>query len=69
MSKGIPDEIKTIKVKELQLDKVIFKELAFEENKWIDYEFEETQTKLDIADMILSELAEEVVIFLNTNHN
>jgi hypothetical protein len=28
---------------------------------WTDYEYEETQAKLDIADMILEVLAEETV--------
>ena len=28
---------------------------------WTDYEYEETQTKLDVADMILEVLAEEAV--------
>lgn len=32
---------------------------------WVDYEYEETQTKLDIADMILEVLAEEAAQDLN----
>jgi hypothetical protein len=28
---------------------------------WTDYEYEETQTKLDVADMILEMLTEETV--------
>ncbi len=38
-------------------------QLQIEENEvlWTDYEYEETQTKLDIADMILEVLAEETV--------
>jgi hypothetical protein len=34
------------------------------EHNWIDYELEETQTKLDIADMILEQLAGECVEIL-----
>ena len=31
---------------------------------WTDYEYEETQAKLDVADMILETLAEEMVEIL-----
>lgn len=32
---------------------------------WTDYEYEETQSKLDIADMILEVLADETVREIN----
>lgn len=33
------------------------------EQLWLDYEYEETQTKLDLADMVLEHLAGEAVDF------
>lgn len=38
-----------------------------EENEpiiWIDYEYEETQTKLDLGDMILEALTDETILML-----
>jgi hypothetical protein len=55
------NEILIIKIKEKQLEKALFYESLYEDYKWIDYEFEETQVKIDLADMILHELAEEII--------
>ncbi len=38
------------------------------EQNWVDYELEETQSKLDLADMILEQLAGEVVTILGRIH-
>ena len=62
ISNGCEDEASLLKLKEKQLDTLIHIEYFSEEYKWVDYTFEETQTKLDVADMILNELALEVIL-------
>lgn len=48
----------------------MMKELEENEQKWIDYEDEDTQVKFDIADMVLEELAGELAqIMLNWKKN
>lgn len=52
-------------VREERLALVLAAEI--EENEpiiWIDYEYEETQTKLDIGDMILEFLTDETILML-----
>jgi len=39
--------------------------LIASEEKWIDYENEETQAKLDLADIILEQLIQEIAVDLN----
>lgn len=51
-------------LREDRLERLIFYEIVEEEHEWIDYEFEETQIKFDISDMILEELADEVRVLL-----
>lgn len=36
---------------------------------WIDYEMEETQVKLDLADMIMSQLMNECIEKMNALQN
>jgi hypothetical protein len=55
------NENSILKYKEKQLDRVIYAEVLSEEDKWLDYEFEETQVKIDLADIILYELVTEVI--------
>ncbi len=40
------------------------RELEDNEQKWVDYEDEDTQVKFDLADMVLDVLASEVSDFL-----
>ncbi|OMJ79095.1 hypothetical protein SteCoe_20954 [Stentor coeruleus] len=51
---------------EEQLSSMIAKEIIDQEPSWINYEFEETQIKLDLADMTLEELVEETIKMLKT---
>ncbi|OMJ74045.1 hypothetical protein SteCoe_27131 [Stentor coeruleus] len=62
-SNGEANEALIIKIKEKQLEKTLFYEAFYEDYKWVDYEFEETQVKIDITDMILHDLAEEIINF------
>jgi hypothetical protein len=55
------DEHKSLKYKEMQLDRIIYIEMRSNDIKWTDYQFEEAQVKLDIADMILYDLAQEII--------
>lgn len=44
----------------------MMRELVDNENRWIDFEDEDTQVKFDLADMVLEELAGEIAqIMLN----
>jgi hypothetical protein len=41
-------------------------EIISQESSWINYEFEETQVKLDLSDMTLEDLVEETIAILGT---
>lgn len=58
------DENLFVYAKERQIEKVIMKEAVLDDDKWINYAFEETQVKLDMADMVLYELVEEIIKIL-----
>lgn len=40
-------------------------EVVETEHQWLNYEFEESQVKIDLSDMILENLVNEVVQYLN----
>lgn len=63
--KGPLDEDKLTLLREERLALVLAAEIEENEQLWTDYEYEETQSKLDVADMILEFLAEEVAKDLN----
>lgn len=48
-------------MREERLAIVLASEIEDNEDIWTDYEYEETQTKLDIADMVLEQLVDEMV--------
>jgi len=52
-------------LREERLALVLAAEIEENEMLWTDYEYEETQTKLDVADMILEVLADEAVAELS----
>lgn len=60
LSNGHLDEELLQDIREETVAYAIKKEIADNEWIWVDYEFEETQVKMDLADMILSELAGEL---------
>ena len=48
---------------------LLTKEVHQQEINWLDYEIEDTQVRFDLADMILEELADEVVqVLLDLQH-
>ena len=59
-SNGGLDEGIIQSLREDRLERLIYYETVEEEMDWVDYEFEETQVKFDIADMILEHLADEL---------
>lgn len=41
--------------------KLLTQEIRAQEEKWLDYEAEETQVKVDLSDHLLEHLVEEIV--------
>lgn len=58
------DKMFEMRIKENNVINAIFYDACCEEGMWTDYEFEETQVKFDLADMVLQDLAEEIA-YLN----
>ena len=52
-------------LREDRLARILIQEAEENECLWVDYEYEETQTKLDLADLILSHLCDETSDILN----
>ena len=48
-------------IREERLAIVLASEIEENENLWTDYEFEETQAKIDLGDMILEWLVKDTV--------
>ncbi len=53
------EEERINQAREEKLGVLMMRELEENELKWIDYEDEDTQTRFDLADMVLEELAGE----------
>lgn len=68
MSNGILDEELMQHVREERLGSMLADETIEKDELWINYEFEETQVKLDLADMILECMAEETMNILQNNN-
>lgn len=59
------DEELFAEVREKRLASLLSDEVHEAENKWLQYDFEEAQVKIDITDMILEDMIEEICIVLN----
>jgi hypothetical protein len=59
------DEELFSEVREKKLAILLSDEVHEAENKWLKYDFEEAQVKIDITDMILEDMIEEICIVLN----
>lgn len=60
------DEDKFAEYREKKLATILAYDVEKEDKeKWLDYETEESQTKLDLADIVLDTLVEEIVECLN----
>ena len=61
MSNGVLDEELLQQVREERLANILAEEIIEKDGIWVNYEFEETQVKLDLADIILEHLANEII--------
>ncbi|CDW79825.1 iq calmodulin-binding motif family protein [Stylonychia lemnae] len=54
-------------MREERLARILIQEAEENEPLWTDYEYEETQTKIDVADLILEQMIEELVSIMKNN--
>lgn len=54
-------------IREKKLATLLAREMIENEPKWLNYEFEEAQVKIDIGDMILEQLVTETIAILRQN--
>lgn len=62
---GMLDENRLQILREEKMSGLLCQDVQDEENNWLDYEEEEVQVKLDMADMVLESLVDETVKLLN----
>ncbi len=62
---GLFDEELFSEIREKKLATLLAREMIENEPKWLNYEFEEAQVKIDIGDMILEQLVTETITLLN----
>ena len=61
LSSGILDEELLQHLREERLATMLADEVLEKDEVWVEYEFEESQVKLDIADMVLEQLVSEII--------
>ena len=59
------DEELFSEIREKKLVQLLAREMIDTEPKWLNYEFEQAQVKIDIGDMILEQLVNETISILN----
>jgi hypothetical protein len=64
MSNGLIDDDLLQQIREERLANMLADEIIEKDEMWTNYEFEETQVKLDLSDMILEHLSSEVIEIL-----
>lgn len=62
---GVFDDELFAEIREKKLATLLAREMIENEPKWLNYEFEEAQVKIDIGDMILEHLVKETIHILN----
>ena len=65
-SSQVIDEETLQHIREENLSKVLAQEILEDDVQWQDFEFEELQTKIDLADELVEYLSQELVNILNT---
>lgn len=60
------DEELFAEIREKKLATLLVREIVETEPQWLKWDFEETQTKVDLADMVLESLMTETIDFLNS---
>ena len=63
---GVFDDELFAEIREKKLATMLAREMIETEPKWLNYEFEEAQVKIDVGDMILEQLVTETIQFLKT---
>lgn len=61
---GVFDDELFAEIREKKLATMLAREMIENEPKWLQYEFEEAQVKIDIGDMILEQMVTETISFL-----
>ena len=61
---GVFDDELFAEIREKKLATLLAREMIETEPKWLNYEFEEAQVKIDIGDMILEYLVTETITIL-----
>ena len=64
MYRGVFDEELFSEIREKKLVALLGREMIENEPKWLNYEFEQAQVKIDIGDMILELLVTETITIL-----
>lgn len=59
------DEELFSEIREKKLVQLLAREMIETEPKWLNYEFEQAQVKIDVGDMILEQLVNETIAILN----
>ena len=59
------DEELFTELREKKLAQLLCREIVDSENQWLKWDFEETQTKIDLSDMVLEHLVSETIQVLN----
>ena len=54
-----------MEVREKKLATLLASEVIENEHKWLNYEFEEAQVRIDLGDMIMEKLIQECAMVLN----
>jgi len=65
--RGVFDEELFAEIREKKLVALLQREMIETEPRWLNYEFEQAQAKIDVGDMILEMLVTETVNLLNQN--
>lgn len=63
--RGVFDEELFSEIREKKLVSLLGREMIENEPKWLNYEFEQAQVKIDVGDMILELLVTETIQFLS----
>lgn len=66
---GVFDDELFAEIREKKLATLLAREMIENEPKWLCYEFEEAQVKIDVGDMILEQMVTEAIAFLNAKAN
>ena len=62
---GFFDEELFAEIREKKLATLLATEVLENEHKWLNYEFEDAQVKIDLGDMILEQLVSETIGLLD----